>query len=207
MDDWKDFVTDDEWFEVGVRDGEKHLLKMRLVTARVISRTETAKDRTVDVEWPIVTERPDRNGIKYDYYLSNADDGTTIEEFVWVILGSHRVEDYRISETRRRAKSECGLADYEVQTWHGWHHHVTLSLVACWFLTKETLRNKKGSPLQTASLLQRLIAKQLRRHVTRLRPDWTRFDVQRRSLRKEQAYFYHYRSRNILPPRRLKRQL
>jgi SRSO17 transposase len=73
--------------------------------------------------------------VKYDYYLSNALD-ESVEEFVRVIVGSHRVED-----CFRRAKGACGLADYEVQTWYGWHHHVTISLLACWFLTKETTLN------------------------------------------------------------------
>ncbi len=143
VDDWKDFVTDDERLEVDVRDGEKRPLVRKMTTCRVLARTEIGKKGSGDAEWLIVAERPDRNGIKYDYYLSNADYCTTTEEFARAILGSHRVEDCCISETRRRAKDECGLADDEVQTWHGWHHHVTLSLVACWFLTKEALRNKK----------------------------------------------------------------
>ncbi len=138
VDEWKDFVTDDEWIEVDVRDGEKHPLKMRLVICRVTAHTEIGKKGSGDAEWLIVVERPDRNGIKYDYYLSNAPYGTTREEFARVILGSHRVED-----CFRRAKDECGLAEYEVQSWPGWHHHMALSLLAAFFLTKETLRSKK----------------------------------------------------------------
>jgi SRSO17 transposase len=85
----------------------------------------------------IVTVRPDGEGVKYDYYLSN-DLTASAAELVRVILGSHRVED-----CFRRAKGSCGLADYEVQTWQGWHHHVTMSMLACWFLTQESLRGKK----------------------------------------------------------------
>ena len=71
-------------------------------------------------------------------YLSNARDSTTYAEFARVILASHRVED-----CFRRAKSECGLTDYEVQSWLGWHHHITLSLPATFFLMRETLHTKK----------------------------------------------------------------
>jgi len=42
---------------------------------------------------------------------------------------------YRIEESFRRAKSECGLAEYQVRNWRGWHHHVALSLLTLWFLT------------------------------------------------------------------------
>jgi len=50
--------------------------------------------------------------------------------------------EHRIEECLQRAKGEAGLADYQVRTWEGWHHHQTLSLVATWFLTQETRRGK-----------------------------------------------------------------
>lgn len=138
VDEWRDFVTDDEWHVEDVRDGEKKPLVMRLVTCRVMAHTEIGKKGSGDAEWLIVVERPERNGVKYDYYLSNAPYGTPMSEFARVILGSHRVED-----CFRRTKSECGMADYEVQSWSGWHHHMALSILAAFFLTKETLRSKK----------------------------------------------------------------
>jgi len=140
VDDWKDFVSDDEWIEVEVRDGEKRPLTLRLVKCRVTARTEIGKKGSGEEEWLLVVERPEGNGVKYDYYFSNAPVTTTTEEFARVILASHRVED-----CFRRAKGECGLSEYEVQSWPGWHHHVALALLATFFLTKETMRSKKKS--------------------------------------------------------------
>jgi SRSO17 transposase len=37
-----------------------------------------------------------------------------------------------------------GLDHYEGRSWNGWHHHVTLVLLAHSFLTLETLRSKKN---------------------------------------------------------------
>jgi SRSO17 transposase len=34
-------------------------------------------------------------------------------------------------------KGEVGLGHYEVRSWVGWHHHMTLSLLALWFLELE----------------------------------------------------------------------
>jgi hypothetical protein len=146
VEDWKDCVTKDEWSVIDVRDGEKGPLVMRLAKYQILAHTESGKSGSGVPELLIIAERPDRNGLKYDYYLSNALD-TPIEELARVVLGSHRVED-----CFRRAKDECGLADYEVRTWSGWQHHVTLSLLATFFLTKETTRGKKKSVVNGSDL-------------------------------------------------------
>ena len=37
---------------------------------------------------------------------------------------------WRVEECLESAKGECGLDEYEVRSWTGWHRHVTLSLLA-----------------------------------------------------------------------------
>jgi SRSO17 transposase len=37
---------------------------------------------------------------------------------------------WRVEECLELAKSDCGLDEYEVRSWTGWHRHVTLSLFA-----------------------------------------------------------------------------
>ena len=61
-----------------------------------------------------------------------------LSEFARVASAEHRVE-----ECLQRAESEAGLADHQVRTWIGWHHHQTLSLIAAWFLTQEKRRGEK----------------------------------------------------------------
>ena len=41
---------------------------------------------------------------------------------------------------RRNATLIGGLAHYEVRSWVGWHHHMTLALLALWFLVRERRR-------------------------------------------------------------------
>ncbi len=86
----------------------------------------------------VIRERQADGSMKHDYYLSNALPDTPLAEFARVAKAAHRIE-----ECLHRAKSEAGLADYEVRTWRGWHHHQTLSLLATWFFTQETRQGKK----------------------------------------------------------------
>jgi SRSO17 transposase len=37
---------------------------------------------------------------------------------------------WSVEECFEAAKQEVGLADYEVRSWHGWHRHVTLAMLA-----------------------------------------------------------------------------
>ena len=59
------------------------------------------------------------------YHFSNASPVTPRTELARVVKTGHRIE-----ECLQRGKSEAGLADYEVRTWHGWHHHASLVFAA-----------------------------------------------------------------------------
>jgi SRSO17 transposase len=129
----------DAWTRREVRDGEKGPIVVDIVACRVVAKI----DRKVGPEETLVVVRSiaEDGAVKHDYYLSNAPADTPLAEFARVANAEHRVE-----ECIKRGKSEAGLADYQVRNWLGWHHHITLSLVAAWFLVVETRRGKKGDP-------------------------------------------------------------
>jgi SRSO17 transposase len=52
-----------------------------------------------------------------------------------------------VEEVLQAGKGEVGMAQYEVRSWVGWHHHMTLSLLALWFVIQEKRRlGKKRRP-------------------------------------------------------------
>ncbi len=81
----------------------------------------------------------DDGAIKHDSYLSDAPAETLPGVLARVAKAEHRVE-----RCLQRGKSEAGLAESQVRTWSGWHHHQALSLIASWFLVQEARRGKKG---------------------------------------------------------------
>jgi SRSO17 transposase len=137
VDRWAAALPETAWTEQTVRDGEKGPLVVQAVKTRVQARTEGRRVGPEEVLL-VVRQRQEDGTWKHDYYLSNAACSTELTEFTRVAKAEHRIE-----ECLQRAKGEAGLADYEVRTWRGWHHHQTLALVATWFLTVETRRGKK----------------------------------------------------------------
>jgi SRSO17 transposase len=140
VDRWTAALPASAWETAEVRPGEKGPLAVQIVKRRVLAKTEC---RGVGPEEILVVIREQQadGTFKHDYYLSNAVADTPLTEFARVSKAAHRIE-----ECLKRGKSEAGLADYEVRTWIGWHHHQTLSLLATWFLTQETRRGKKLDP-------------------------------------------------------------
>jgi len=139
VDKWITAQPDDNWTEIDVRDGAKGPLIVEVIKCRVVARTEKRQEGHEEVLVVIrYRDRDDGQVIKTDYYLSNASPQTQLAEFARVAKAEHRIE-----ECIQRAKSEAGLADYEVRNWKGWHHHQILSLIATWFLITEARRGKK----------------------------------------------------------------
>ena len=136
-DRWCAALPESAWQAIDVRDGEKGPLVVQAARTLVQARSE-GKVSAVAELLVVFRERQDDGSWKHDYALSNGPVPTPLAEFARVYKAAHRIE-----ECLRRAKREAGLADYQVRTWAGWHHHQALALVATWFLTQETRRGKK----------------------------------------------------------------
>ena len=118
VDKWAAALPEEAWTRVDVRDGEKGPLVVDIVKTRVVTLTERKRHGATE-ELLVVTRSLDESGkVKHDYALSNAPYETPLEELARVTKAEHRIE-----ECIERAKSQAGLADYEVRTWRGWDHH------------------------------------------------------------------------------------
>ena len=137
VDRWAAALPANAWTECDVRDGTKGPLVVEAANCRVLARTERS-DPDAEETLLVFRAKQEDGTWKHDYALSNAAAETPLAEFARVLKSEHRIE-----ECLQRAKSETGLGDYQVRNWRGWHHHQTLSLLATWFITRETLRGKK----------------------------------------------------------------
>ncbi|MCI0463816.1 MAG: IS701 family transposase [Gemmataceae bacterium] len=139
-DRWCAALPEGAWQTVAVRDGAKGPVVVQVARTVVQARTEGRVSEGAEV-LVVFRERQADGTWTHDYLLSNAAPDTPLAEFARVFKAQHRIE-----ECLQRAKGQAGLADYQVRTGEGGHHHQTLSLLATWFLTQETRRGKNPDP-------------------------------------------------------------
>src|SRR5262249_27437405 len=119
-----------------VRGGEKGPLEVDAMTVRVCAK----QDRKIGSEERLDVIRS-VGETKIDYAITNAGPEVPLTELVRVQRERHRIE-----ERFQVGNGEAGLDHYEVRSWIGWHHHMTLALEALWFLCLERRRTGGENP-------------------------------------------------------------
>src|SRR6266571_4714700 len=90
--------------------------------------------------------RRNLDGSEPRYYLSNAPADTPL-----LTLAQVAAARWVIETEFETAKGETGLDEYEVRSWQGWHHHITLALLAgAFLLTLQQEWGEKDAPAHAA---------------------------------------------------------
>lgn len=145
VDSWVAQQPAARWQRLPIRAGEKGPLVVEvlstLVQAWADGQTKRPAERLLVIR--TVEEKP-----RTWYTLSNAAAEVPLSQLAQAHACRHRGE-----EVFEEGKGEVGLGQYEVRRWDGWHHHMTLSLLALWFVNRERsrMRGEKGSGEQLPS--------------------------------------------------------
>lgn len=89
----------------------------------------------------------------FKYSLTNAPAYTP-----WARLAYMQAQRFWIERCFQDAKSELGMAHYEVRGWNGWHHHMALVCLALLFMLKERRLATDETPLLSARDIVELLA-------------------------------------------------
>jgi SRSO17 transposase len=130
-DTWAARQPEERWTRLTIQDGERGPRAVDAMTVRVRAKLK----RRIGPEERLVVMRTVEAKPQTHYALSNAGPEVSLIALVRARFTRHRVE-----EVFGAGKGETGLAHYEVRSWVGWHHHMTLSLLALWFLILERRR-------------------------------------------------------------------
>jgi SRSO17 transposase len=131
VDAWVARQPAGRWRAARVRDGAAGPREVSVLLATVQTTEDGGKAGPSE---RLVVLRTREKQPRTWYALSNARQANRAE-----LARAHGAR-HRVEELFAEGKGEVGLSHYEVRSWVGWHHHMTLSLLALWFLQLERLR-------------------------------------------------------------------
>jgi SRSO17 transposase len=141
-------LGEDDFEEIGFRQGAKGGVCGRFWMAEVWhwEKGETAARKRV-----LLVRRDADGSLKYS--LTNLAGGQPLEYYA-------RIQGQRfwIEHAFHEAKSQLGMAQYQVRVWKGWHHHMTLVCMALLFIEQYKAQIKEEVPLLTARDITELLA-------------------------------------------------
>jgi SRSO17 transposase len=127
------------WKQVRWREGSKGWLESRFDACRVQPSHGFHESRPPHQEVWLLVEWPRGEKEPTQYFLCALPEHYPLRRLVRIVKARWKIEqDYQ------QLKEELGLDHYEGRSWAGWHHHVTLVMLAHAFLTLERLRSKKN---------------------------------------------------------------
>lgn len=136
-----------ESVELTMRDGHKGPIRVRLWQRTVWCwepKWSHPRQRTLIV-------RQDQGG-EFKYTLTNL---VKIKDPARLAL--IQGQRFWIEHAFGEAKSQLGMAQYQVRVWRGWHHHMALVALAMLFTIKERSRSRQDAPLLSVRDLTELL--------------------------------------------------
>lgn len=112
------------WMTLMVVEGSQGPRQYQFVAERVWESCDSLPGRAC---WLVL--RRNLDGSEPRTYLSNAPVGTPL-----ITMASVGAQRWPIETEFQTGKGETGLDEYEVRSWQGWYHHITLALLAGAFL-------------------------------------------------------------------------
>ena len=134
-------LPQEAWSRHIIKEGSKGPMVADFVAWRVVAVRQGLPGPEVWLVW-----RRNVSSGELKTYLSNAPADTALATLV-------RLSGMRwpIETCFEDGKQHLGMGDYEVRSWRGWHHHMTLCILAHFFLVRLQLSFKKRTWLDPAT--------------------------------------------------------
>jgi SRSO17 transposase len=129
-------LPSDAWTRQRIKEGSKGPIVADFALLRVVAVREGLPGPEV---WLVLRRNVETGELKT--YLSNAPVTTHQSRLVWV-SGMR----WPLETCFEEGKQYLGMGDYEVRSWRGWQHHMTLAILAHFFLVRMQCRLKKTLP-------------------------------------------------------------
>lgn len=131
-------LTKKQWSNVTVRDTTKGILKIKAYRKSIY--LWDGIEKKARKWWLVIQYDPQANEKKW--FLSNASSFVTLKTLV-----KRHACRYWIERSFQDGKTSVGMADYQVRGWRAWHHHMSMVMMAMFFMLKERIINNKDFDL------------------------------------------------------------
>jgi hypothetical protein len=139
VDQWAATQPEADWKKVVLRESTKGTLTVEVLHRRVW--LWDGKEPSAHC-WHLIVRREIGSPLEVKYSLSNAPEATTIERLAFM-----QGQRYWVEHALRNAKSEIGMADYQIRLWQGWHHHMAMVMLAMLFMFEVHREHKEDLSL------------------------------------------------------------
>jgi SRSO17 transposase len=133
-------LDSEAWQMHALKEGAKGLILAEMALCRVVS----VRDGLPGPHLWLLLRRSSSDPQQMHYFLCNAPEEIAADELIAVCALRWPIETMF-----EQAKQLLGLNQYETRTWFGWHHHMTLVILAFGFLARSQLALKSDSPALT----------------------------------------------------------
>jgi len=178
-----DCLSARRWKTMTLRKTTRGVLRVRICRLKVYvwdGESEQVKC------WTLIATKSLGSNPDTKISLTNAPKLTLLKRLGWM-----QRQRYWVELSFEDGKSECGMADYQVRKWRGWHHHMALVMMAMLFMLSERIYHKDMFPLLSCADIEALLAHFLpRRDVTE---GEVIFQLQQRHLQRQKAMESHTR--------------
>jgi len=136
-------LTKDDWEDIEVRHSTQGMLNVKLYRQSVWVWDNKMKSAR---KWLLLIRKDvsEHEKTTYSYSLCNLPLETSSQ-----VLAEYNCARFWIEQSFRNGKQEAGMKDYQVRSWNGWHHHMTMVMLLMLFMMKTQIQLKSEVPLLT----------------------------------------------------------
>lgn len=159
VDQWAAQQPDDVWQTVSLRPSTTGELCVRVLHRQVWlwdGKEEQARP------WHLIVRAESEDSPRRKYSVSNAPLHTPVKRLAYM-----QGQRYWVERALQDAKSQAGMAEYQVRTWAGWHHHMAMVMLVQLFMLETKITHANTCRLLSCADLRILLSHFLpRRDVT-----------------------------------------
>jgi SRSO17 transposase len=139
-----------EWRVLKVRKSTKGYVRYEYLLLKIWLFNEKRQEGR---QYQLIARRDPSTKMDYKYSISNFSRSTSLERLAYM-----QASRYWVERTFEDAKQSCGMGDYQVRSWLGWHHHMALVAMSMLFMVIEKKARKDEMPLLSCTDITEIIS-------------------------------------------------